>query len=136
MVDLGQAGDISSRPLGEHRWQAVQEGDLRAVSVGFRPINWDIIDKVLHYKEAKLKEVSTCPIGANDNALLVSAYVAGQFERLAAASDDAGRLDELMALVEELRADLDTFRTESTRGGDLAPDAIRRATELAKTVTA
>lgn len=107
---------FSERPIGANRWQAVQDGDLRAVSVGFRPVNYDIIDKVLHYKEALLKEVSTCPVGANDNALLVNHYIAGQLGKRAATDQDGGRVEELLAAMEELREEVEGLRATQTTG--------------------
>lgn len=93
---------FSRRPVGEDRWQALLEGCLLAVSVGFRPVNVQRDpDGVLHYTEAKLKEVSTVAVGANDNALLVN-YIKAQFEGYAGKVTDAGKARELRAAAREL----------------------------------
>ena len=100
-------------PVGEYRWQPVAAGSLRAVSVGFRPVNTERDkDGVLHYTEAILKEVSTCPIGANDNALLANMFIAGQLELEALKTNDTGKAAELFSVVEDLRAELEALRAE------------------------
>jgi len=100
--------------VGEHRWGKVLSGSLRAVSVGFRPVNTNRdADGILHYTEALIKEFSTCSVPANDNALLVNAYIAGQLGRYAVAGGDGGRSAELAAAAEELREAVESLRAES-----------------------
>lgn len=115
---------------GEERWRAVLEGSLRAVSVGFRPVNTRRDPEgVLHYTEAILKEVSTCPVAANDNALLVNSYVVGQAELLAPMTTDPHKMAEFMVAASELQATVEKLRAElaELRGGDEARlDALRR----------
>lgn len=100
-------------PVGEYRWRPVAAGSLRAVSVGFRPVTSErAADGILHYTEAILKEVSTCPIGANDNALLTNMFIAGQLELEALKTTDTGKASELLSAVEDLRTELEAIRAD------------------------
>jgi HK97 family phage prohead protease len=105
-------------PVGDCRWRAVVAGSLRAVSVGFRPVK-TVTDKdgVVHYTDALLREVSTVAVGANENALLVNMYVAGQLEVASMKTPDRGLSAELTGAVESLRSQLNTMLAQN-RDGD------------------
>ncbi len=63
----------AANPLAEQVWQCVQEGVLRAVSVGFNPgsVRYEKRDgnEVCVLSDNELFEISVTPIGANPNAL-------------------------------------------------------------------
>ena len=60
-------------PLAEQVWKMVQEGVLRAVSVGFKPTDgrYEVRDgeEVFVWKSPILKEISVVPVPANPEAL-------------------------------------------------------------------
>ena len=69
----------ASAPPGSRRWheRLIEDGVLKAVSVGFRPIDWEPIDEKEPYggwliKSADLLEVSLVSVPAHPNALRVS----------------------------------------------------------------
>jgi HK97 family phage prohead protease len=55
-------------------WDLVRGGFLRAVSVGFRALEWTRDDARggVNFKRQELLEVSICPVPANQNALLAA----------------------------------------------------------------
>jgi HK97 family phage prohead protease len=64
----------ASTRLGQMAKQLIADGVLRAVSVGFRPLEWEPIKGTDGYriKSAELLEVSLVSVPAHPNALLIS----------------------------------------------------------------
>jgi HK97 family phage prohead protease len=75
-----------ANPLAERIWQGILQLSLRAVSVGFRPhsYKWEKINDVdqLVLSDNELYEISVVPMGANPDAVALSAGQKTQRERL------------------------------------------------------
>jgi HK97 family phage prohead protease len=68
---------LATTNLGQMAKKLLEEDILRAVSVGFRPIDYDPIDKddpwgAWHIKSANLLECSLCAVPAHQNALRIA----------------------------------------------------------------
>lgn len=73
-----KVGEWVPREISEFAWmveQMVRQGFLNAVSVGFRPLEWEYVSPESYsiaYTSQELLEVSVVPVPANPNALVAA----------------------------------------------------------------
>ena len=98
-----------ANPKAEQVWQSVQEGVLRAVSVGFMPneYRWEMRDgkEVLVLSDNELHEVSVVPIPANPEALAKMKSKAREAQN-ANAKQAARAAGETTMTIEEMKAEI------------------------------
>jgi hypothetical protein len=87
---------------GKDRWLAYRDGHMRQFSIGFVDHEWQTLaGGVQKLISGTIRELSTVPVAANDDALVVS-YVAGRLGALSARAADAGERKELNAAAGDL----------------------------------
>jgi HK97 family phage prohead protease len=98
--------------IGQQHWLAYKARDMRAFSVGFRPIKGEKVNGYYTYTEAMLREVSAVAVPANGNALVLD-YVTAKLAGLGSTPTTRGEdeaVARLVADVDELRAEIDALR--------------------------
>lgn len=85
LVDIRLEGDrlivvaeFAKTPLAERCWQAVVDGRVNAVSVGFDTLASHVEGDIVVIDSAEVFEVSLCLIGSNPDALALRAFIEGK----------------------------------------------------------
>jgi HK97 family phage prohead protease len=109
-------------PLAEQVWKMVRDGELRAVSVGFRPhsYRWEkqADREVLVLSDNELLEISVVPIPANPEALAkirakARAEASTNVAASAAQEKTMKTIEELTALVQQREAEVRTAEAKA-----------------------
>ena len=71
IASISEPGVLKDRT--DEAWQSIESGLVRAVSIGFRPISFDYIDRGgVHFKEIEIYELSAVTIPANSDCSITS----------------------------------------------------------------
>jgi HK97 family phage prohead protease len=127
---------FATTELGEEYWQLYKSKHMRAVSIGFRPIEYhDETDqktgRVTVYTKIELFEISACAVGANREALSklkeldLDGSESATLQRLAAIETSLKKIDSAISkLYEKFEADIDEVKNL------IVPDSDRFAKSL------
>jgi HK97 family phage prohead protease len=133
------AGTAAEEPLVDKIWRRIQQGVLRAVSIGFRPgkvtreENADTGKVTYRLSKNELYEISVVPIPSNPDAVAKSiAFEREQLRRLAANETAREREEESNMDPKELQAQLDKVKGElavANANLEKAESAVKSETE-------
>ena len=143
LVDIRLEGDrlivvaeFAKTALAERCWQAVLDGRVNAVSIGFDTLASHVEGDIVVIDSAEVFEVSLCLIGSNPDALAVRAFIEGKrfmnpdvLKTLGLA--DGASPDEIVKALIMFLAKTDEDKALATSVLDMLSDDSARAAEPA-----